>query len=525
VLPHVNSLPFVDSLVIREMRPAFLRHTWLPSSPRVWLLLLPICILVVLLRGFPLFGHAYPSGPDYGHHIFYAELFLADGKLPSTIPYFQLGATNWVVLPGGSLIYAMLSALSGARPIDTVPITVVFGVIEVCGTFLLAWRVFRRLDSAAIAALIVALIPSSADMMSWSAYPNLIALSFIPFSFVSWLDYWEQPNWRRLLVAVIIICGNASIHHLSTMWLGLTLILFSLVQLLLQPRQSLRKLLWIGLAGGLVGLPILLKIKDITILTGALDVLARADRFEGTRTLWAHWAVYLTPVSLVFITAGLLALFLFKPVYRTHKVLIASYMIVGLIFAFGWIIGLQFYYARALFFLPLPIAIAAATLIGLWRDSLLRFIMIVCVFFSLGMDTLLRATLGANFYQVLTPDTVEAANWLVEASRPEDVVVVSGFMSFQMTRLLRRPTLVALTPELIGNPQELPYAADALAVLEGLYNIDEILDSQGIRYVMIRSSPPDVTDPARSRIVLNANPRLRIVFQNAEIIIYQVQSR
>src|SRR4051794_5917678 len=97
VLPLAENLPSMLRPMGQELRPAVLRQSGLPFSLRVCLTLLPICLLVLLLRGIPLFAHTYPSGNDYGHYSYYAELFLTTGKLPSIIPYYQLGTTNWAV--------------------------------------------------------------------------------------------------------------------------------------------------------------------------------------------------------------------------------------------------------------------------------------------------------------------------------------------------------------------------------------------------------------------------------------------
>src|SRR5689334_9998844 len=127
-----------------------------------WRPLLFILCAAFLVRGllvFDLFGYFYPSGADYGQHIFYAEQYLQAGHLPQTIPNFQLGKTQWATLPGGSLTFVLFSAFSGTPPFQTVPAILVYGLIEVAGVYFLSWRIFRNLPSTILTALVIALLP------------------------------------------------------------------------------------------------------------------------------------------------------------------------------------------------------------------------------------------------------------------------------------------------------------------------------------------------------------------------------
>ena len=97
-------------------------------------------------------------------------------------------------------------------------------------------------------------------MAAWSGYANAIAIALTPFALLAWLDYWDSPSRQRLALATLVICGVMSIHHLSTLWLGLALTLFSVINLARRPSESFRKLWPIVLAGVVLGAPILFKV-------------------------------------------------------------------------------------------------------------------------------------------------------------------------------------------------------------------------------------------------------------------------
>ncbi|NDJ61261.1 MAG: hypothetical protein GYB67_09060 [Chloroflexi bacterium] len=511
-------------LRVRAQTSQQLPNRALPPTYRLWLPLIPILLAALLLRGFSFFERVYPTGADYGHHLLYAELFLTQGRLPTAVPFFQLGTTEWSVLPGGSLSYALGELFSGTPVFELAATTLIYSLIETTGVYLLAWRLFRRLDAALTAALLIVLFPAGVDIVAWSGYPNLIALAFIPFALIAWLDYWHAPSWRSLLLTIVIVVGMMSVHHLSTLWMGLTFALFAALHLILRPYSSLRKLIPLGVVGVIAGLPVVLQILDLTAITQAAGVLLSADRFDDSRVTWSIWTQTASAVSLVFISGGVIALLRHRVIPLSDRLMILCYLVVCGLFAFGWIVGLRFYYLRALFFFPLIFALGAAALFWLWRPLWLRSLVVVLVITNIGFGSLLRTEEVNTYYTTLTPRVLEGVEWLRQYSEPGDVVVVGTFLGFQMSRLLNRPTLVALTPELVGNPQELETAADAVAILMGLENMDAIINERDVRYIIVKANAPDIPDAARAQLVMDANPRIRLLYRNRDLLIYEVLS-
>ncbi|NLF75607.1 MAG: hypothetical protein GX573_07910, partial [Chloroflexi bacterium] len=271
----------------------------------VWAALVVVALVALLVRGYVYWGRPYLPGIDYGQAVLQARLYLEGGALPEKVPYFQLGQTDWAPLPGVSMLFATLASLAGRPVMDVLPLVLVFALVEVGGVALLAWSVFRRADAALMAASVTAVLSGQPEMMAWSGYPNVIGLALLPFVCWAWLEYWRQPDRRRMVLAGLVVVGAASIHHLTTLWLGATLGLFAVAYLVAQPRRSFGKLLPLGVVGLVAGFPVIYQIIDRYIASGLLDTLAsQPDRFDSVRVNWEGWVRVAEPVSLVVLAAG-----------------------------------------------------------------------------------------------------------------------------------------------------------------------------------------------------------------------------
>ncbi len=493
---------------------------WSSYRNLVWVI--PCVLLALLLRGVSIYQFAYPTGPDYGLHLLFAEQVLQTGALPDYAENYQLGLATWPLLPGGPLIFGIAAAVSGESVFSVIHVVLFFAVVEVIGTSALAYQVFRRTDAAAAAGAITAALPLLVDMMTWAGYPNLIAVSLFPICFAVWLRYWQTPNARWLLVLTLLLCGTASIHHLSTLWLVLTLGAFSVAHLLTAPRATLRRLIPLGIACAIVGLPIALDAIALTTQQDAAAVLTGSDRFDSTRVTWEIFARVITPMGLLLI-AGVPLYLRSRQIDRASRLLIGALLLITLLFCFGWLFGLRFYYTRALYFLTLPIAFGGASLIIAWKQRALRWLTALVLIPAIAISGYVRAQTASAYFEIVTPDLIEAVTWLDEYSAPDDVIVTGTFFGFQLTHLIDRPHLAALTPDLISNAEILPLAADATAIMMGLDGMDSALLTHNVRFVVVRTRLPDIPDPDRSRRVMEAHPRLRLVFRNADALIYEVR--
>ncbi len=497
--------------------------SWISTQRGMIAAALLLALGALLVRGISIYAFPYPTGPDYGLHLLFARQTVETGYIPEFAENYQIGRATWPLLPGGPLVFGAASAISGAEVFSLAHLILFAALIEVIGTVALAYQLFRRPAPALIAGAISAALPLFVDMMTWAGYPNLLALSLYPTCFAAWLAYWQTPDRRWLLVTALLLCGTAYLHHLSTLWLVLTLGLFSFIHLIIQPVASLRRLLPIALTCAVLGAPIALEAIALTIGQDAGGVLTDADRFEATRVTWETWARVITPMGVPLLVAGVPALLLHRAVPRQAKILIGGLAVISLVFMFGWLFGLRFYYTRALYFLALPIALSGAALLTSWRQRWLRVGVASLLIGALAVSAIARANSASAWFEIVTPDVIDAVAWLEEYSTPGEMVVTGTFFGFQIPRLLDRPLLAALTPDLISNAEILPLAADATAIMMGLDGMDEALAAHGVRYVLVRTRSPDIPNPERSRAVMNAHPRMRLIFRNADMLIYEVR--
>ncbi len=493
------------------------------SYPRR-LMLLPILLLAFLMRGIPIYNFAYPTGPDYGLYLYYSDLLLRTGTPPPFVPFFQLGTVQWPVLPGGPMIYSILAGLSGASAFDFARITPIFGVIEVAGVFFLARKLFKRDDAALFAALVTAVLPLYVDMMSWAGYMNTIGLALVPYAFLVWLDYWDQPTWQRLVIATLVICGVAYVHHVTTMWIGLTLVGFVVVQMGLNPLATVRKTVPIALAGLIVGLPILLDVLHLFTQQNFAAVLTQAQRFDTTQVTWEAWARIMTPVALVLLIGGMVAFLRLRQIARAGRLLILIFAIVTVVFTFGWVIALKFQYTRAIYFFALPIALGAGALLTIWSNKVGRVIFAGTLATSLAVSGIAIGFVASHYFEIVTPPLLDGVAWLKDNSSPDDVIATGSLYGFQLPRLLERPLLVAMSPDIVSNGDGLQAAADGMAVLKGLQNMDDVLAAYHVRYVIVRNYPPELPDPVRTHAIMEADPNMQLVYENRDVSIYAVKS-
>jgi hypothetical protein len=494
------------------------------SSPwRFWLPLLPLWALVLCLRGTAIWGRPYPTGPDYGAHAFYAELYLDQHKLPTDYPNFQLSQTQWTVMPGSSMTYAVLDAFSGHPVFELMAISLMYGLIEVTGVYLLAWRMFRRRDAALLAGMVAALLAFPSEMMLWANYPNLLALSLFPFVFMAWLDYWEKPDRTHLLLTALLIVGTLAMHHLSSIWLILCLGVFAIGSMAFKPVDSLKKLLPLGIVTLIIGLPIFLRIFDLWHTTTASSMVTNADRYANTKITWGNWSRLTNPVMLIMLLSGSVLFIRSSSIPKPSRLLIIAYALISLVFGFGWLLGVDFYYTRAVYFLSIPLALFAAAFFNQWRSRVICLSIATVVLINIAGVTLVRINTEADNFQALTPGVMESVTWLNTMTQEDDVILVGTFLGFQFPRIVQRPLMIGFPDDLVGSSAAAPVAQDALAVLEGDDNTDQIIDRYKVKYIVIRTNNNDRPDPRVSLEVLDANPRMQRVYENQDVVIYAVQ--
>jgi hypothetical protein len=199
------------------------------------------------------------------------------------------------------------------------------------------------------------------------------------------------------------------------------------------------------------------------------------------------------------------------------KVLFGAWVVTSLVLGFAWP---GFASTRALYFLALPCALGAAALIA--RDAKRPRPIEALLAIGLGVGALGQARHAAAHHDILRPAVLEGLAWLRSASAPSNVVVMGRLLGFHAGRLLERPLLVAMEPGLIGNGEELPYAALAEHVLRGGPGAVEAVARLGARFVVVLNQRWEWPEPGPTQVVLRAEPRLRQVFDNGALTVYEI---
>jgi hypothetical protein len=501
------------------------RRPWAPAGesrgwPDLPLSLLPVLALAALQRSAPLVWGERPTGTDLGLFVRYAEQYLEQGRVPVEFPLYQLGTTTWEYFPGGPLFFAWLAAFAGGAPVDAVAWIALTGPIEAAGVYVLAWQLYGRRDAALLAATAAALMPSAVEMAGWGGYGNLLGLALMPAAYASWLALLATPGPRAAALTVLCTGAVGASHHLSGTWLLVTLAISAAVAFVAGQRGAPRAVLWASV-GTLAWLPFVGRALSIGSVMGGASFFESAERFAPTReaalvTLGTPDATLLAAV----LVPGLAALTFLAAVPFAGRVLVLSHVGLATVLSFGWVVGLHFHHWRALFFFGLPAALAAGGLLHVWPAPWRRLVAgsVVAAF---AIASLQGAARVERDYRVLSPALEDAARWLSARSAPDDVVLTSNRLGFQLVRLLRRPLLVAVPSHdfFSASPQAVALARDAVAILDSGDAV--ALARRDVRFVVVRRVGEDAPSPARSRAALAAFPG-RVVYQNAEVVVFEV---
>lgn len=490
---------------------------------RRWRDALPLAlaaVLATLLRGFA-FLDDYPSGADYAHHLLAADHYLENGLRMIAYPWFQLGLTHYTQLPGAAMLYALVAASGSPSSFPLAPVTAALGALEVSGVFLLARRLYGPGPPPLLAALACATFPTGPAMISWAGYSNLVGIALTPFALLAWLEHWSRPDRRSAVLTAIAVGGLLGVHHLSSIWLLATLALFTLAMLFAEPRRSASRLASLLWPLAVAAIPAAVRLVEVALISQASGVQA-ADRlaaFQATRVGWSAWVNMTSPLGIV-LAVGILAMLRDKTIRGQDRLAIGCYSLVTLLVVFGWTLGIAFYYVRAVYFLALPIALGFPALVRLAGGASARLALAVTLLAGLGTSSIAQAERDQAFYRVLTPEVVDAVRRLEAVSHEGDVVVCSTVLAYHLPWLIQRPLLPAMPPETIGNSEQSLLAADAVAVMTASSRLEEVLDARQVAFVLLSKRFPESGSDA-----LAVHPRMSLLFQNEDVVLYEVRPR
>jgi len=509
------------------MTPAGLRE----ERTRRWFIagaFLLILTLGLLLRAIVLFRHAYPPGADYGHVLLYTNEILEKGEVPTYFPYHQLGGLRFQSLPGLPLL---LSALSSTTGLTSIPLA--YYALLGSGLLIATVFVFTRLlggdGPALLAALIVALLPADLEMLAWSGYSNIFALALIPMMGWALLKFraprlaaGQAGSLGWVALAALMVVGVVLIHHLSAVVVLLALAAFALGDIALARLRPQRVASYLFMAsfGLALGLPMLLHLLDTYFGTDAVQTTLGEGTSVTTTITFARVQHTFTPVVVLLASAGFVGLLLANRSGAAGRLLILALAGTIALLGYAWLLSLNFFYVRALYFAPIIIAPAAAYAVWHTHRTFVRPLLVAVMIGYLTLVGMVSVERDSDFYLNLTPDSYAALTWLADNTQEDDVILTDYCLAWPIDFLSRRPTVGAFAPELLASTQEEAIAADARTMLLEKRSQRRLFDEYGIDYVVFNANCR-AFNPLVVLRNLDAEPFLTHVADFGPVIIYR----
>lgn len=471
-----------------------------PAAVPGWLLG-TVAIAVLARAGLALtaVGDSPPSGSDWGKYLLFAEEAARTGELQAVNPFWMLGGLPFSEDPGAPVVYAALLAVSGGPALS-----LTWGIVVVlaAGTAALAAAVHVLFGArpAALAALAYGVSPGLANMAGWHGLANAWALMLAPLAVLgagALLRGERDLRWH--LLTALGLTGMAVGHPFTFVIVG----------------GGLAVLL---VAGAPRAVPRLAMVAVPVVLLPAVDRVQRlvgsggvqpSDRYLDTKVVWD---IALRDLTWPLAVAGILAFAVAVGRARHDRAVLLgpAVAVAALVYAYGWVAGLPGYYIRAVYFLPLAIALTLGAALAVLRPD--RRIL------GAAAATVLAAAIVApglardvrSFYGWTDPAVLRGLDLVADRLRPGEAVATDRCLGFPATWLLQRPTMTALRPSDIGPANEVAVAARARAVLRGAAD-------PRARFLLVNPScPGSRADPSPS-----ATP----VFASDFLVVYELASR
>ncbi len=300
----------------------------------------------------PLFDHyLVPAGDDAAFHISQIAVMMS-GK-------WALFASNGYPL-GFHMILAVLAKLTGLSamkaviwltpPLLALPVIIIYFV----GKALFESELVGAVAAAAWGIMALAPVRGYSD----GNYPDLLAASiFLPLAILFIYRAVNTPKLKYFIASLFFVIAILLVHHLS---LGFLIVIISpwLVIMLLEKMWEARKdfrVVKIALTSllSLIALAVLLWAFYHTLLTPYLDVLRNGGNLSGFlggdsgKLTWSLLLEINNPALVIVGLVGMLAIMI-SPVRRSLKLLMASWVLMLLLFSVGVSVGLTGRFAREL---------------------------------------------------------------------------------------------------------------------------------------------------------------------------------
>jgi hypothetical protein len=432
-------------------------------------------------------GDTPVPGNDWAKYVLYGDEIRNHGALLIDNPLWMLGAPfrEDPAAPAVEGAYLILAGGPAGVLVHGIWVAALAGIASVYA-FVRAW--WGRL-AGVLAALFVAVLPISQDILAWHGLANAAALALLPLvlAYAATLAS-EGVGAREAAGFALVLVGLAAAHRLSLAVGVLAVVL--LLAIALFGGEARRVLRGLGLTAAFA----------IPLGAGvAYDLVERQRTFGGTQGYDAYLSakVRLGPVAgdltIVFTVLAVAALAIALRRVRRDRALLAplSLLAVTVALAFGWIAHVPLPYFRMAYFLPIAlvtlVAVGLTTLLPARRAALAGAL--ACA--AIAVFAWVQTSNVRDFYGFANAASLRGLDAVAADLRPREAVVTDRCWSFLSTWLLHTPTIAALEPEDIQPEAELRRAREARAVLDGTPAGLRYARSLGVRYLIV---DPTCTD-------------------------------
>ncbi len=420
-------------------------------------------------------------GNDWAKYLLYADEIRRQGSLLIDNPFWMLGVP-FREDPGVPALYGSTLLMSGSPAGVLGRGILVFGLLQITAVFAFA-RAYWGRAAGVLAAVLVAVVPATQDILGWHGLPNVAALAVLALLLAYLAEgATEGLDGRSSVGAAVVLVGLAAMHRLSLL-VGLGAVALVLVACLVgaDRRRAARDAARVGALTVLLGIGVW------------ADLYARQRTFGGTQSYTAYLntkvdiGLATRDLSWTLTAATVIALVVIAAWRRRERALWPALamlaVIVGL--AYAWLVHLPGYYARMVYFLPVAAApLVAAVVVRMRPASVVAMVCTVAIAVT-AAGSWNQAPNVRSFYAFASPVSLRGLDALEGALRPGEVVVTDRCWSFLSTWLLRTRTLPALTPQDIQPKAELRFARQAQQILEGNRVGRARARALGVRFVVV----------------------------------------
>ena len=454
--------------------------------------LIAVMVIAVVARGELLFDKAYAPGADYGHTLLFAEQVQRLGDIPSAFPFHQMGLTNFHSSPGLPLEFLALDSALGLPDLKLTGFALVFSSIGVMGMYMLG-KAIAGSELGLMAALIYAVLPANLEILGWAGYANIYALALTPFFWWTVARVRSGFSFRLVWLAALLASAIALVHLLTALLVGgATLLALALDLTLAQERTKLlRTYAYLCGATILLSLPTLAFALQTQLSRDESLAFWSLDIVKVTRLSDDDYPRFFSGLGLALATVGLAVVAARKSEWAIALCLVMSLLLLSTAVAYSWLLGISFYYERALYFAAVPLSILVAYALSLVRWPAGRLGLVAVVVGTMSLAAVRTAPSVAEYYSLLDGDSLSAMEWIRQRTSPDDVVVSDGCLGFLWEYVGQRPTAVAFNPIQLSSAREEAIAADARRILQSRAAAADLLEDYGVRYLIYDSGCPD----------------------------------